>query len=700
MKYLITSFFLFSTLLMAQDIYVRDSIELRSLYLKTYPTLFGNPAFALESDFKKTYKDLNRETRKKVKKLIKNLDPYIPAKFLRALVYWKYISPNQVRLEEVLLSIQVNKLSILRDYILAPNSAQGLKALEVLRELIHEPKAKAENFYSYSKSDLIDKASILAQIEDAGFFKQAMLETKIFSINLKSIFQDIDDYSLDPYGLSAGNEVELISENQTDQSRMNWVNKRSILNGGSLDFRHSYMNIENHPVFEDAIFKRMKKMVKRSKESILIDISLFGGTMGGAFSKFLIDQALEKKKGFKLLILHDYATNNNMNDGMMPIFEYIKKRIQEDPNVKERVFLLQSNIQRHPPGVPFNLPPLVPKTSGLFSVIEAKNTYHKSKRDHSKLLLIDGNSPSPEAYFGSKNWTDHSGSYNYDNALWVKGPAAALIQNSYVEDIEAALTENKTEQALFFYKEQGFDNLEYLSRKLEILESFKIKRDLYPAMGQSILRIAEANVDGKIKNVRNSIIDQIKKASNHIYMEQLFLYDSYIVDALILKKRLSPSVSIKILVDNNEKLGFNGFPNTIFIQKMKDAGIEIRTRKTIGAMAYFKDGSTTKYNQENHRKISSFDGKTLIVGSSNLNPDTLQGSFRELGAVVYNKDETKKFDLEFEKSWSDRSETQKMNIEEFRFKLGGTFLNKLWSTFINDFAGTILRSKDDIERRY
>ena len=117
-------------------------------------------------------------------------------------------------------------------------------------------------------------------------------------------------------------------------------------------------------------------------------------------------------------------------------------------------------------------------------------------------------------------------------------------------------------------------------------------------------------------------------------------------------------------------------------------------------MAYFKDGSTTKYNQENHRKISSFDGKILIVGSSNLNPDTLQGSFRELGAVVYNKDETKKFDLEFEKSWSDRSETQKMNIEEFRFKLGDTFLNKLWSTFINDFAGTILRSKDDIERRY
>lgn len=700
MKSFLLLILLFSQSIFASDIYIRDSIELRKQYLKSYSSLFGNPSYALAEDFKELFESLPKKKQSRIKRLIKSLDPFIPAKFLRPLVYWKYISNDSQKLEEVLLSIQISKLSILRDYILAPDSLERLKAIELLRELLHEPQAKAENFYSYSKTDLIDKAEILSSIEDEQFFIQAMLETKLITLDLKEVFADIDNYSLDPYGLSSGNQVELISLNQTDQERIHWVNQRSIFNGGSLDFSHSYMKIDQHPVFKDPIFKKMKEMVESSKETILIDIFLFGGTMGGSFSKFLIDQALTKKEGFKLLILHDYATNYNMKDEMMPVFEYIKKRIENDPKVKKRVILLQANIQRHPPGIPFNLTSLIPKTEELFSIIEKKNTYYESKIDHSKLLLIDGNTSSPEAYFGSKNWTDHSGSYYYDNALWVKGPAAALIQDSYLEDIKAALTEDKNEQAWFFYKEQGFDNKDYLSRKTEILEHFKIKRDLYPAMGQATLRIAEANVDGKIKNVRNSFIDQIKKAKKHIYMEQLFLYDSYIVDALILKKKNTPSIAIKILIDNNENFGFNGFPNTIYLQKMKDAGIEIRSRKTIGVKAFFRDGSERTYHQENHRKISSFDGKVLIVGSSNLNPDTLQGSFRELGAVLYNKDETKKFERDFQKAWANRAETQKMNIEEFRFKLGDNFLSKLWSSFINDFAGTILRSKDDIERRY
>ena len=74
-------------------------------------------------------------------------------------------------------------------------------------------------------------------------------------------------------------------------------------------------------------------MISEAKESIFIDIFLFGGTLGATLAEHLIDQTLIKRKtnpNFKALLLHDYATNYNMKDEMMPIFRYIKKRIERD----------------------------------------------------------------------------------------------------------------------------------------------------------------------------------------------------------------------------------------------------------------------------------------------------------------------------------------------------------------------------------
>ncbi|MBK22468.1 MAG: hypothetical protein CME70_00570 [Halobacteriovorax sp.] len=691
---------LFCSIAQAKSIYIKDSIILRDFYLEVYPSLFGKSDFALEKDFKNLYLDQKRKKRKKINTFLKSTDQFFPAEVLRPLIYWRYINPDQEKLKNVLSYIQMHKLISLRDHIQNPNNSNSLKTLQILRELTGQLDLSSERIATEFLQDIKEKSEIIASIEDDYIFTRSILETKLLVTKLETLSKDIKGYVLDPYGLIPGNQVELLSHNEVGIDRIDWVNERSIFNGGSLDFSKPYMNIENHPVFKDQIFKRMVEMVKRSRESIFIDIFLFGGTMGGAFAKFAIDEALKKEDGFKLLFLHDYATNYNMKEEMMPIFDYIKKRIELEPKVKEKVYLLQANIQRHPPGIPFNLTGLVPKTEEVFNEIEKRNTYYESKIDHSKVLIIDANTDAPEAFFGSKNWTDHSGSYYYDNTLWVKGPAAALIQDSYIEDIEAALTEDKKELSWFFYKELGFDNKTYLPIKEEILENFKIKREEYPVMGDSTLRIAEASVDGKIRNVRNALIELIQEAKTHIYMEQLFLYDPYIVDALILKKKIDSDIKIKILMDNNENFGFNGFPNTMFVKKMKEAGVEIRSRKLHGAIAKFINGTTQTYHQENHRKISSFDGKILMVGSSNLNPDTLQGSFRELGAVVYSPKEARKFEIDFKKDWDDKTQVEYMNIEDYQMKIGENLIDTIWSGIINDLAGTLMRSKDSIERRY
>src|SRR5690606_35879344 len=114
----------------------------------------------------------------------------------------------------------------------------------------------------------------------------------------------------------------------------------------------------------------------------------------------------------------------------------------------------------------------------------------------------------------------------------------------YYEDVAAALTTDPKELAWFFYKEDGLDNRHHLERRQQILDWFKIKRSHYPPVGDQVIRIAEADVDGRLKNVRNILIDMIIKAEKHIYMEQLFLYDKYVVDALIKRKIQKPELDI------------------------------------------------------------------------------------------------------------------------------------------------------------
>jgi phosphatidylserine/phosphatidylglycerophosphate/cardiolipin synthase-like enzyme len=389
-----------------------------------------------------------------------------------------------------------------------------------------------------------------------------------------------------------------------------------------------------------------------------------------------------------------------MVEEMVPIFQYIQKRIKEEPVLKKSVSLLQANIQRHPPGIPFGITELIPKTPDSFKYFEGGNTYYESKIDHSKVIVVDGNYDDAEAYFGSKNWTDHSGGYYYDDAVYVTGPAAGLVQASYYRDIEAALTEDKFELSRFYYKELDLDNKGYLPRKKELLDQIRVTKKNYKYNGDSVIRIAEADVDGTIKNVRNMLVDMIMNAKKNIYMEQLFLYDAYIVNALLKKKAQQPNLDIRLVIDHNGNFGMNGLPNTIFVKELVDAGIAVRARKTYGVEAHFPDGTKKEYHQENHRKITSVDGKVVLGGSSNINPDTLQGSFREFGAQVFDKKEVLSFDARFSKDWKDAEKMEKLDIENFEANVLGKHLDKKTSSLLNSILSKILRAKDELEKRF
>lgn len=659
---------------------LKERLAAMDYYKSNYNMMFSAEACRRAETLLTEIKKLPAGEQKNARAFVKSYEASVPEKILLPLVYWKFIKKSPVNESKVLQFWLQTRLQALRDYADHPLKSNK-QAQAQARELMNQ----------WSRAT------------------QLTVSSRELTENLQVRFPEMDDYSLSAGGYIAGNVVELVSHNEVSPERIQWFNDRVIFAGGKLDFSQPYMKMplsntdEGHPSFKDPMFAKIRDMILSAKETVFIDIFLFGGTMGGTLSKFLLDQTVEKKKAnpnFKVLLLHDYATNYNMKDEMMPIFEYIKHRIETEAALKGSVYLMQANIQRHPPGIPFGITNLVPKTEETFKALEKRNTYYESKIDHSKVIVVDPESDAPQAYFGSKNWSDHSGGYYYDNALYVKGPAAAMVHAAYYDDIDAALTTDPNERKWFFFKEQGFSNEAYLKDREKILSWFKLKRTSFPAVGTQPIRLAEANVDGKIKDTRNMLVDMISKAESHIYMEHLFIYDKYINDALMKRKAQVPSLKIRILADHNGNFNLGGLPNTLYLDQLLRHGVEVRARRTLGIEAKFPNGKTQSYHQENHRKITSVDGKVMLVGSSNLNPDTLQGSFREFGAQLFDRQVIAGFEKEFQEAWND-DELVGPFYEGDRLQLHimGRTLSPELSRVINDLGSTVLRAKDDIEKR-
>ncbi|OFZ51717.1 MAG: hypothetical protein A2428_14150 [Bdellovibrionales bacterium RIFOXYC1_FULL_54_43] len=692
------------------ELSIQDRLATQRAFKERYSAVFGAPEYADLETFHKKLRTSPKKLRDRARKLIADLDSLLPPKILMPLVFWRVIEPSPRNVASVFGYHALNRFTVLRDFIDHPLQGTFDEKNQIqtyLAEVLGTRSVTTLNLFEISWP-MIEAAAKRAAATSSDFALVGTIATqRVLSDNFLARYPFLPDHSTGWLGFIPGNRVELISENDRSMERIQWVNDRVIFAGGRLDWTAPYMTMHGpnaHVAFaNDPIFSRIRDMVDSARDSIFIDIFLFGGTMGGTLARHLIDKTLEKRAvnpAFKTLILHDYATNYNMKDEMMPVFEYIRDRIAKEPAVRDSVLLLQANIHRHPPGIPFGITNLIPKTDEVLAEMKKKSTWYESKIDHSKVIVVDANTDSPQAYFGSKNWSDHSGSYYYDNALYVAGPGAAIVQAAYHDDVAAALTNDPKERRLFIYTEEGFGNDGYLPRRAEILEWFRVKRASFPITGDQKIRLAEANVDGTIMDARNMLIEMIQGAQSRIYMEQLFIYDKYINDALIKRKLQKPDLDIRILADHNGNFGMNGFPNTIFMKDLTDHGIEVRARRTFGITAKFPNGKTQSYHQENHRKITAIDGQTMMVGSSNLNPDTLQGSFREFGAQIFDTREIEKFERYFVADWEDEKATQAFDIHQFQMTIGGKALPANVSALINDVAATILRAKDGLEGRF
>jgi hypothetical protein len=686
------SFFLFFSLysfnLHSFEFNINDRIQTRDYYKKKFDLIYGNPKYSDRNEFKRIFHTLTKPTQKKIERFISSVHHHVPEKILRPLIYWRFLRHNKKKTADILTYLFFDKVLILRDYSENPRYKKRIQVHNLLREVTHINTLRTDEIFTKVFPLLKEKSALLSGLTEEKVFLQALMETSLFTIDLSKEIGKKNIYLLDHYGFIPGNKVQFLTHNEIKTDSIKWFNKNIIYNGGVLNFDAPYIQMpyrnsyNGHISFKkDSILKAVKKLIDTAEESILIDMFLMGGTI----AEYLLDKAKEKlvlNKDFKVLILHDYANHQELEDEVLPVFSYIKKRIIKDTELNKSIILLQANLNRH--------------SNGQYPV--HSNLIDHQKLDHSKIIVIDANSKSPEALIGSKNLTDHFGGYFLDTAAHIIGPAAALTQASYLYDIEAALTTDIEEMNSFIYKNKGFDNKRYLPSKDSIIKAFKIKRAQYPYIGSDRIRLAESDVDGKIKNTRNILIDMILNAKKNIYMDQRFLYDSNIVDSLIKKKISVPALDIKIMLDNNRSNQLGGFPNTFFMSDLLKHGIKLRTRETFSLKQKLPNGKSKTFYQQSHRNMTLIDGIIALTGSSTLTPFSQEGHSREMNVQVYSDQQIKRYESQFLKEWNNDKKTLVLDIENFQAIISGKSLSKPYSSLINNMAAMIIRNKKHINK--
>ena len=198
--------------------------------------------------------------------------------------------------------------------------------------------------------------------------------------------------------------------------------QRVIENPGA---KHPWQ-IEN-PILEQPIAGSLRETIRSADETLFVDIFLMGGTWGLDIAAELL---LAAERGVKVTLVRD--TDNRFSSGfeMDPLWEAVERHSHDNPNLT----VMRSQIKKRPSGLPFGLENITRLFDGL---VDAPLSL-EAKSDHSKVVIADGLSRTPQMWVGSKNTVDSGGAYFYDDVMRIRGPAAAASLISYLPDMELA----------------------------------------------------------------------------------------------------------------------------------------------------------------------------------------------------------------------------------------------------------------------
>ena len=511
-----------------------------------------------------------------------------------------------------------------------------------------------------------------------------------FSINLKNEFINHPGHAISDTGWIPGNLITYVDKNDYSQNLIDTLSEKQNLlpdayevdQAGSIASflrtdplkiftnEEGFFSMDNDQVWgqKNGIYAEIKKSLDAAKDTIFMDIFFLGGTMGVTLAKYLVTRLEDPSSHLKVLILRDLLNHYGHDKQMLPVYNYLYAYSQNHP---DRLIIAPSHISKHKSGLPKYLDGIISEEFVAKSGLQQHLTlYANAKSDHSKVIVIDAKSNQPVALVGSKNLVDASGAVCYDDITKVQGPAASIIQDDYYFDMFNALKEEIKDS-----------DLKNIAQKLNINQSDKhemiaqilapfdllnrsgdgsaknkqaINRDFY---GQSLIRIGLNNFDSTRTSAIDQILQGIQFAKKSIFIKDQYLFDRNIVLALINAKKTNPGLDIRILLDPLLESPIPGFPNIMYSDVLKQAGIPTKF-KTINADKVIR--------QEFHYKTISMDGQHLITGSANKDQTTMYGAFREEQLDIAHSDAALIHDQEFLKFWNDSDETS-AEFEDFDF---------------------------------
>ena len=199
-------------------------------------------------------------------------------------------------------------------------------------------------------------------------------------------------------------------------------------------------------------------------------------------------------------------------------------------------------------------------------------------------------------------------------------------------------------------------------------ENLKTKKIEIPARGNITLRTGFNNYDSTRSNAIDEVVQLILFAKNNIFIKDQFLFDRNVIAALIEAKQKNPLLDVRIILEPVESSKPKGLPNILYLDILKQAGIETKFKKLHVGWSLENIEKTSFLHMEYHAKTISADGKYVIAGSANKDQATMYGAFREEQVEIFDEVSTKIHDDNFNALWNDTHETTE-SFKEFEFEV-------------------------------
>lgn len=485
-----------------------------------------------------------------------------------------------------------------------------------------------------------------------------------------------------------------------------------------------FFTMANHPALdgtpeETQIFYEIFKAVGEAKKQVFIDVFFLGGTLGAALSKHIIAQ-LEAKPDLKVVVLKDMVNNYDYKSQMWPVMNFLRAYGLLHPG---RLLVAPSHIKSHVPGIPQVLADAV--TDSMLEetgLQEHLSLYGRAMSDHSKVIAVDAypGSQAAKVFVGSKNLTDSSGGWAYDEVAMAEGPVALTVMDNYFEDIAAALYYGYSSKELqayanekpMLFKDRGSIDVPTLKRSsgeaakalaklkliVQVMQKFGVdflgrtptidldaivfevptvtKAIVTDAKGSVPIRVGENNFDSSIASCVDQVIHNILFAKERVRIADQYLFDENITEALKRAyerskgndERSKGNVDFRAILESYaENPGmietYFNMPNQIYVdQLINEAGGRIKWNINRGS----KD-----IHQEYHMKTTSVDGRVLIAGSANKDRNTMYGAFRETQLEIFDASAgsaAKVHDAHFDEFWNSSYHTSN-EVRPFTFEV-------------------------------